>query len=213
MKPKFMTRTVRRCSVCGRPRSVLRKFGSAASVSARTRSAGYLPGRDQGVLVRTSDERQHGSDLRPVEPDPQRHLAKHDRVDVPASRAQGETSLKVLEEEGYIASYRCVEEKGRPVLRVCLKYDADGAPIVNGLERVSQPGPAGLRRGQGRSPRSSGGLGISIVSTSQGILTDRQAREAGSAARSSARSGEGTKEIHTCRASEECRSRSPRGSR
>jgi small subunit ribosomal protein S8 len=102
--------------------------------------------------------------------------AGHERVDIPASRVK-ESLVKVLAEEGYVSSYRRVEEKGRPLLRVGLKYDADGEPIVNGLERVSRPGRRVYAPAKG-IPEVLGGLGISIVSTSRGILTGRQAREA-----------------------------------
>jgi small subunit ribosomal protein S8 len=102
--------------------------------------------------------------------------AGHDRVDIPASRVK-ESLVKVLAEEGYVSSYRRVEEKGRPLLRVGLKYDSDGEPIVNGLERVSRPGRRVYAPAKG-IPEVLGGLGISIVSTSRGILTGRQAREA-----------------------------------
>jgi len=102
--------------------------------------------------------------------------AGHERVDIPASRVK-ESLVKVLAEEGYVASYRRVEEKGRPLLRVGLKYDADGEPIVNGLERVSRPGRRVYAPAKG-IPEVLGGLGISIVSTSRGILTGRQASEA-----------------------------------
>jgi small subunit ribosomal protein S8 len=102
--------------------------------------------------------------------------AGHDRVDIPASRVK-ESLVKVLAEEGYVVSYRRVEEKGRPLLRVGLKYDADGEPIVNGLERVSRPGRRVYAPAKA-IPEVLGGLGISIVSTSRGILTGRQAREA-----------------------------------
>jgi small subunit ribosomal protein S8 len=101
--------------------------------------------------------------------------AGHDRVDVPASTMK-EAVLKVLEDEGYIASFRRVQEGGRPVLRVGLKYDGEGEPIVTGLERVSRPG----RRVYARAdsiPSVLGGLGVSIVSTSKGIVADKTARQ------------------------------------
>jgi small subunit ribosomal protein S8 len=101
--------------------------------------------------------------------------AGHDRVDVPASRVK-EAVLKVLEAEGFIASYRRVEEGGRPVLRVGLKYDAEGEPVVTGLERVSRPGRRVYARAD-EIPKVLGGLGVSIVSTSKGIVTDRTARQ------------------------------------
>lgn len=101
--------------------------------------------------------------------------AGHDRVDVPASRLK-EDLLKVLAGEGYIAGFRRVEEKDRPVLRVQLKYDREGEPVVVGLERVSRPGRRVYAQAQ-EIPEVLGGLGTSIVSTSKGIVTGRQARE------------------------------------
>jgi small subunit ribosomal protein S8 len=101
--------------------------------------------------------------------------AGHDRVDVPASRIK-EDVLRVLADEGYIGSWRRVDEKGRPVLRVGLKYDPEGVPIVAGLERVSRPGRR-VYAPATEIPEVLGGLGISIVSTSRGIVTGRKARE------------------------------------
>ena len=101
--------------------------------------------------------------------------AGHERVDIPASRVK-ENVLRVLAEEGYIGPYRRVEEKGRQRLRVSLKYDSDGEPIVNGLERVSRPGRR-VYAGAAEIPQVLDGLGMSIVSTSKGIVTGRQARE------------------------------------
>jgi small subunit ribosomal protein S8 len=102
--------------------------------------------------------------------------AGHERVDMPASRLK-EDVLKVLADEGYIASYRRVEEKGRPVLRVGLKYDHDGEPIVNGLERISKPGRR-VYAAAAAMPEVLGGLGVAIVSTSKGIVTGQKARAA-----------------------------------
>ncbi|MFY9551887.1 MAG: 30S ribosomal protein S8 [Thermoanaerobaculia bacterium] len=101
--------------------------------------------------------------------------AGHDRVDVPSSRVK-EAVLKVLEEEGYIASFRKVQEAGRPVLRVGLRYDNEGEPIVSGIERVSRPGRRVYARAEA-IPSVLGGLGVSIVSTSKGIVTDKKARQ------------------------------------
>ncbi|MGH9367337.1 MAG: 30S ribosomal protein S8 [Thermoanaerobaculia bacterium] len=101
--------------------------------------------------------------------------AGHDRVDVAASRLK-EDLLQVMAEEGYIASYRRLEENGRPLLRVGLKYDAEGEPVVEGLERVSRPGRRVYAAAK-EIPEVLGGLGTSIVSTSRGIRSGRQARE------------------------------------
>jgi len=102
--------------------------------------------------------------------------AGHERVDVPASRIK-EDVLRVLADEGYIGSWRRVDEKGRPFLRVGLKYDPEGVPIVAGLERVSRPGRR-IYAPAKEIPEVLGGLGISIISTSRGIVTGRKAREA-----------------------------------
>jgi small subunit ribosomal protein S8 len=101
--------------------------------------------------------------------------AGHERVDVPASRIK-EDVLRVLADEGYVGSWRRVEENGRPVLRVILKYDPEGSPIVVGLERVSRPGRRVYAPAK-EIPEVLGGLGVSIVSTSKGIVTGRKARE------------------------------------
>ena len=101
--------------------------------------------------------------------------AGHERVDIPASRIK-EDVLRVLADEGYVGSWRRVEEKGRPVLRVGLKYDPEGGPIVAGMERVSRPGRRVYAPAK-EIPEVLGGLGISIVSTSKGIVTGRKARE------------------------------------
>jgi small subunit ribosomal protein S8 len=102
--------------------------------------------------------------------------AGHERVDVPASRVK-EDLLKVLLEEGYVTSFRRVEEKGRPLLRVALKYDPEGEPVVTGIERISRPGRRVYSAAK-EIPEVLGGLGISIVSTSKGITSGRKAREA-----------------------------------
>ncbi len=100
--------------------------------------------------------------------------AAHERVDVPASRLK-EDLLRVLAREGYIGSFRRVEEKGRAVLRVLLKYDHEGEPVVSGLERVSRPGRRVYAPAK-EIPEVLGGLGTSILSTSKGILTGQEAR-------------------------------------
>lgn len=102
--------------------------------------------------------------------------AGHERVDLPASRVK-EDLLKVLLEEGYVGAYRRVDEKGRPLLRVTLKYDHEGEPIVTGLERISRPGRRVYKSAK-EIPEVLGGLGMSIVSTSKGITSGRKAREA-----------------------------------
>lgn len=103
--------------------------------------------------------------------------AKHRKVDVPASRLKTELS-KVLLRERYINNFKMIEDSRQGVLRVYLKYTADDLSVISGLKRVSTPGRR-VYVSKGRIPRVLGGLGTSIVSTSRGMMTDREAREAG----------------------------------
>lgn len=103
--------------------------------------------------------------------------SKHRRVDMPVSKMKLEIA-KILMENSFIKDFKTIEtESGRPVLRVYLKYAAGDQPVIRELRRVSTPG---LRRYVGVSdiPRVRNGLGMAILSTSQGLMTDRQARHA-----------------------------------
>jgi small subunit ribosomal protein S8 len=102
--------------------------------------------------------------------------SKHRRVDMPASKMKVEIA-RLLKENNFVQDYRLVEsEDGRPILRVILKYAAGGHSVIRELRRVSTPG---LRQyvAVTEIPRVRNGLGIAILSTSQGILSDRQARQ------------------------------------
>ena len=113
-------------------------------------------------------------------------IAKHPRVDVPASKLKVEIA-RILEDEGYIQSFKIVDEKSpeaekatlkRQVIRIALKYGPHGEKVITGLERISRPG----RRVYFRStnvPPVLGGLGTSILTTSRGVMTGRAAMRAG----------------------------------
>ena len=101
--------------------------------------------------------------------------SKHRRVDVPASKMKTEVA-RLLKENAFIQDYRLVEtDEGRPMLRVILKYAHGGQSVIRELQRVSTPG---LRKYVGVSeiPRVRNGLGIAFLSTSRGLMSDRQAR-------------------------------------
>ena len=101
--------------------------------------------------------------------------SKHRRVDMPASKMKLEIA-RLLKENNFITDYRTVEsEEGRPLLRVVLKYAPGGHPVIRELRRVSSPG---LRKyvGAGEIPRVRNGLGVALLSTSKGLMTDREAR-------------------------------------
>ncbi|HEX7123514.1 MAG TPA: 30S ribosomal protein S8 [Gemmatimonadaceae bacterium] len=102
--------------------------------------------------------------------------SKHRRVDMPASKVKVEIA-RILKENNFIQDYRLLEtENGHRVLRVILRY-AGGEPVIRELRRVSAPG---LRRyvGVAEIPRVRNGLGMAILSTSQGVMSDAQARRA-----------------------------------
>ena len=100
--------------------------------------------------------------------------AKHDTVDIPASNIK-KAIADILVEEGYIKNVQIIEDNKQGVIRVTLKYGPNKSKILQGLRRVSKPG---LRKyaNSKEMPRVMNGLGIAIVSTSKGIMTDKQAR-------------------------------------
>ena len=103
--------------------------------------------------------------------------ASHRRVDMPSSKIKVQVA-RILKESSYITDYRVIEtEEGRKVLRVILKYAAGGQPVIRELKRISTPG---LRKyvGVTEIPRVRNGLGMAIVSTSKGLMSDRDARRA-----------------------------------
>ena len=103
------------------------------------------------------------------------HLAKHDRLDVPTSKLKQEV-CRLLQDEGFIRNFRVIEAETRGTLRIFLRYSPDGTPAINSLSRVSKPGRR-VYRGADEIQPVRNGLGVAIVSTSQGLLSDRQARE------------------------------------
>lgn len=102
--------------------------------------------------------------------------ARKQQVTMPASRVKAAIA-RVLQAEGYIEGYGVSGEEKRPQLTVQLKYFR-GAPVIERLQRVSRPGLR-VYRGKGDLPQVMGGLGVSIVSTSSGVMTDREARARG----------------------------------
>lgn len=102
-------------------------------------------------------------------------LAKHDRLDFPASKLKQEV-CRILKEQGYIEDVERLEAKPQDILRVYLRYDPTGLPAITRMTRVSKPGRR-VYRGADDIPTVMNGLGTGIVSTSHGLLTDHQARE------------------------------------
>ncbi|HXG58734.1 MAG TPA: 30S ribosomal protein S8 [Thermoanaerobaculia bacterium] len=103
--------------------------------------------------------------------------SRHDRVELPSSKLKVEIA-RILRNEGFIGNYKVVDEKPQPVLRIYLKYSDDGEPVIHGIERVSRPGRR-VYRGKEDIPKVLGGLGLSIVSTSKGVLSGAEAAKSG----------------------------------
>ena len=99
---------------------------------------------------------------------------KHEKLEVPASRVKANI-VRVLKEEGYIKNFRLMREEGRPVIKIYLRYTDAGDSVIQGIKRISRPG---LRNYSGYEdmPRPLDGAGISIVSTSKGVITGHKAR-------------------------------------
>jgi small subunit ribosomal protein S8 len=101
--------------------------------------------------------------------------ARHPKADVPASRLKIEIA-RILKEEGYIATYKVVEEGAKKTIRIYLKYSPDNAPVISAIERVSRPG-CRVYVGQTNIPRVLGGMGINILTTPRGVMTGRDAHK------------------------------------
>jgi len=100
---------------------------------------------------------------------------RHDRTDVPASKMKLEIA-KILKQEGFIRTFKLLEEGPQGLIRIYLKYAEDGEPVIHGLRRVSTPGRR-VYREVAKLPQVRGGIGVSVVSTSKGLMTDARARE------------------------------------
>ena len=101
--------------------------------------------------------------------------AKHASVDIPASNLKKQIA-QILQDEGYIKSFKVIDDKKQGIIRVNLKYTDTRAQVITGLRRVSQPGLR-IYSNCKDMPKVMKGLGIAIVSTSKGIMTDKKARE------------------------------------
>ncbi len=98
----------------------------------------------------------------------------HEKVDIPSSKVKTEIA-KVLKEEGYISNYKNIEDQKQGVLRVYLKYDANGKAALSGLRRVSKPGLR-IYKGYKELPNVLGSFGIAIISTPKGIMASKKAK-------------------------------------
>lgn len=102
---------------------------------------------------------------------------KHESVDVPRSKMKEELA-RILKDEGFIRDYKVIEDDKQGNIRIYLKYDANKGQVIQGIKRISKPGLR-VYANKEEVPRVLGGLGVAILSTSQGIMSDRTARQEG----------------------------------
>lgn len=103
--------------------------------------------------------------------------ARHEKTDVPSSRFKVEIA-RILKDEGYIKNFKVLDDRGVGLLRLYLKYDDGGNPVIHGLARQSKPGRRLYAR-KDTMPEVLGGLGVAIISTSQGLLSSQDAKKRG----------------------------------
>ena len=103
--------------------------------------------------------------------------AKHKTVDVPSSNMK-KAIANILFKEGYIAGFEEIEDSHQGIIRITLKYEEKGKRVIDGLKRISKPGLR-VYASKDELPKVLNGLGIAIISTSKGLMTDKEAREAG----------------------------------
>lgn len=104
-------------------------------------------------------------------------IARHAQVIVPSSKLKVAIA-KVLRDEGYLQGYDVTKDRPQPMLRIWLKYTDEGEPVITTMRRVSKPG-CRTYAGKDEIPRVHSGMGIAILSTSKGVMTDRKARHLG----------------------------------
>jgi small subunit ribosomal protein S8 len=103
--------------------------------------------------------------------------AEHEKVDIPASRLKTRI-VELLKEEGFVRNFRLIDDRKQGTLRVYLKYGAGGEKLISGLVRVSRPGRR-VYVGKEKVPSILGGMGVAILSTPRGVMTDRETRKQG----------------------------------
>lgn len=103
------------------------------------------------------------------------NIAMHEKVDVPFSKEK-EAITKILKEEGYVLNYKIISENNKQTLRIYLKYGEGNEKVIKGLRRISKPGRRVYTNVEDM-PKVLGGLGIAVVSTSKGIITDKVCRK------------------------------------
>jgi len=158
-----------RCKLTGRPRGYIRQFGVSRITFREMASKGLIPGIKKASTDMTDPIADYLTRLRNA------MMAKHKIVEIPASNVKKDIT-KILFEKGYVLNYKFEDDGVQGIIKIALKYHPETRqPAIKSLRRVSRPG---LRHYKGKDdlPRVLNGLGIAILSTSQGVMSDKEAR-------------------------------------
>ncbi|MDN9012306.1 30S ribosomal protein S8 [Brevibacillus laterosporus] len=104
------------------------------------------------------------------------NMVRHEKVEIPASNLKKEIA-RILKEEGFIRDAEFIEDNKQGIIRLFLKYGVNNERVITGLKRISKPGHR-VYANNNEIPRVLGGLGVALISTSKGVMTDKQARQA-----------------------------------
>ena len=174
--PKYSTRAYNRCKICGRPHAYLRKFGVCRICFRELAHEGKIPGVKKASGKRRLTRMQITDTIADLLTRIRNaSTAKHATVDVPASNMK-KSITQILVDEGYVKDFKIIEDGKQGIIRITLKYDENRNPVITGLRRVSKPGLR-IYASCEDMPKVIKGLGIAIVSTSKGVITDKKARE------------------------------------
>ena len=171
---KYQTREYNRCKICGRPHAYIRKFGICRVCFRELAHKGELPGNKKKEVTKLNTTDPIADMLTRIR---NANSAKHTTVDIPASNMK-RAIAQILFDEGYIKSFEEIKDEKQGIIRVTLKYDENGKRVISGLKRISKPGLR-IYVSKDELPQVLNGLGIALISTSKGIMTDKKAREAG----------------------------------
>ncbi|MDK2823766.1 MAG: small subunit ribosomal protein [Clostridia bacterium] len=105
------------------------------------------------------------------------NMVMHEKVEIPASKTK-KALAEILKKEGFVKDYEYIEDGKQGIIRIYLKYGSNREKVITGMKRISKPGLRVYCK-KDEIPRVLGGLGIAIISTSQGIMTDKEARKTG----------------------------------
>ena len=180
--PKFKVQEYTRCERCGRPHSVYRKFKLCRICFRELAYKGQIP----GVKKASWYTEQRGGKYNMVMTDPiadfltrirNANSVGHKTVSAPSSKIKVAIA-EILKQEGFIKNYEVAEDDKQGEITIFLKYGRNNEKVITGIKRISKPGLRIYTKSEDL-PKVLNGLGIAIISTSNGVVTDKQARQAG----------------------------------